>query len=345
MSNGRSVVCALDKGTTWGTAVSVNGSNKGILLTDSSGFHVAPEQLQDLSAGFAQLEYIDNGSLVVAPSLNMALRFEGQLMMLLAMVMGQDSISGAGPEYTHAMTLQNLSSVFGTLCLYDGVTVREIPSFKPTGFTIRGSAGGYMELEVNGIGDNVLYTGQTNTTLSSVTYKTNTLRIPFGIGQIMMNAESSGALSYSIDGVCPTSWEFSIQRQMEQDFTACGNTIGANASKTSEPVDGGHIETMLSLEFPEYTADDGFDDVVAGTTQKCQIILLGELISSAEYRVDIKLPSLKPVDAVADISGPGRIGNTLTFQALKAQSAPTGMTGITEPKLTITNTDSAGYLA
>lgn len=172
-------------------------------------------------------------------------------------------------------------------------------------------------MEVSGIGNDVLYTGQTNSTLASVTYRTKEQRIPFGACTIMMNDQSSGALSSSTDKICPVSFELSIQRQMEQDFTACGNTY-TQAGITQQPVDNGHIETTLTLELPEYTADDWLDDLDAGTVRKAQLTVTGDVITNFNRELDIYLPGLVPADAVADINGADRISNSLTFQAVKS---------------------------
>ena len=343
MSSGRDVIVAFKKASTWGTAVSVNSSNLGVLVSGASGFHAIPELVPDPSAGFAFHEYIEHGALNVAPSLTLPLRYDGQLWALVAAFMGDDSFTDSAPEYYHSMDLQQESAYFGTLCLYDGVTVREIPSFQVTGIVIRGSSGGFLEMEVSGIGNDVLYTGQTNSTLASVTYRTKEQRIPFGACTIMMNDQSSGALSSSTDKICPVSFELSIQRQMEQDFTACGNTY-TQAGITQQPVDNGHIETTLTLELPEYTADDWLDDLDAGTVRKAQLTVTGDVITNFNRELDIYLPGLVPADAVADINGADRISNSLTFQAVKAQSNPTGMT-TTVPRIYLINVDSADYLA
>jgi hypothetical protein len=50
--------------------------------------------------------------------------------------------------------------------------------------------------------------------------------------------------------------------------------------------------------------------------------------------------------SVAPVSGSGRIGHRVTFKCFEADSAPTGMTGVTKPvRLTIEDEDSAANLA
>ncbi|RMF65558.1 MAG: hypothetical protein D6743_07840, partial [Calditrichaeota bacterium] len=331
MAGGRSVICAYAKASTWGTAVSVNAAGNGVLLTDISGLIATPEQLPDESAGFAYLNYIDAGARQVQPTLRGWLRYTGALWRFIAHVIGSDVATlVSGSDYDHTMDVQDEANLFGTLAVYDGVQVREVPSFEPTGFTLRGEAGGMWEFEVRGIGDTVLVSGQTNTSLASVTYTTNTLRVPYGQRVCRMNDQSAAALG-SGDVIKPSSIEVVFDRAKNPDFLGVSAAGDGREWLSDNPEDSGMPELTVTLGFPKHNEVTYISDLGDETVKKMDITIQGPATASSNnYTLAMYFPALRVVDVTADISGPERIAKQVVLRGLQAQSAPSGMSGITK---------------
>lgn len=347
MSTGRQAKFAISKGTTWGTAVSVNSSDDAFFVENDSQFLAKPEPLADESQGFTYHEYIDAGNKVVQPTLDGFLRYEGAHWQMIAGVVGDDAVSTTGGSNTdHTMDVQSTTGLFYTLCKDDAViTTREIPSIKFSGFEISGESGQFWRYSVTGTGDDVLLSGQTNTSLGSATYTSKTLRVPFGATTFRINDESSGALDSS-DNLYPNSINISFQRQMVPEFLANAVAEGAGEFNSREPQEDGIPVLTLTVGFPEFTASTLLVDLGDETTKKCTVVSSGatDIGSGEVHTVTWSFPSLRVTNVDADGSGPSRIVKSVTMQGLAAQSAPTGMTGITDLfRLVVRNEFATAY--
>lgn len=326
MARGKDAIVALAKGTTWGTAVSVNASNAGLLCTDINAFIEIPDPLPDESAGYTYLEYVDAGNRKVEPVLSGWLRWANEHWKLLCQLIGDDAVTGAGP-YVHTMDVQAEQQLFSTLCYYDGVTVREIPSFMPNRFTLSGEGGQMWRFEMGGIGNRCLLSGQTNSSLGSVTYRTKEKRIPFGASQVRINNQSAGALGSS-DIIYPAQMSIAFTRAIGGEFVARAVAEGSGEWQSNQPEEGGLIVCEITMRFNEYT-ETGFPlDLLDEDFKKLDLTLTGPAISGGNYGLVMSFPALRVLNTDLNTSGPDRIPQTITLRACKAQAAPTGMTGI-----------------
>lgn len=344
MATTGSAIIAIDKATTWGTAVDVNGTGKGIYLKDTGNLVAVPEQLIDTSIGRIWPECVTQGKRQVDLNLVADLRFDSPLWEMIALCTGDDEVAAlGGGEYVHTMYVQNTADgLFHTLCVYDGSVVREIASFKVSGFTIKGSAAGIIELTVRGIGNNVIDTGQVNTTLSSVTITTNCLRVPFNV-ETYLNAQTGDAFD-SGDLVQASEFEFSFDRNLTPDFTTNGTLF-----ETAEPYEVGQPRVSLKLLFPKtpitnYTT--GLQDLANGTLRKAQLVITGPNTGvSNEYSITIQFPSLLVETVESPLVGDNQqIPQTITFLGLHTATAPTGMAGAFNPfRINLLNLNSVAY--
>lgn len=336
-------IIAVDKATTWGTAVDVNGAGKGIYLTSTGNLVAVPEQLIDDSIGRVFAECVDQGKRNAELALGAYGRFDGPLWEMIALCIGDDNVIDLGSgEYNHQMTVQTTNSgLFQTLAVYDGSVVREIPSFKMSGFTIKGSAANIVEITLRGIGNIVRDTGQVNTTLASVTITTPCGRIPFNV-QLYFDNENGAAFD-SGDLVQASEFEFSFDRNLTPDFTT-NNTL----YQTAEPYEIGQPKTEIKLLFPKtpvtnYTA--ALQDLQNGTRKRLQAIFYGPLISVSFYSLIIQCPSM----IVSNVESPlekdnQQIPQSITLMGLKTTTAPNDMPGLTNPfRLSLTNTNATAY--
>ena len=326
-----SVIVALAKASTWSSATSVNSANAGILLLDAPDFLSKPDAVPDESMGFFYKEYLDAGYRVVAPTLEGFLRFTNDHWKLFAQLIGDDSATIiSGTEYTHVLDMVDDPALFSTVCLYDGVTVREIPSYKPNGFTLN-QQDGFWKFQIRGIGDTVLVASQTNTTLGSVTYRTKTLRAAYGATTVRINDQSAAALD-STHNIYPRSMEIVFQRPHNPEHLAGAVADGSGEFLTLEPQQDGSPTLEITMELPEYTAVTYAEDLNDETVKKMTVAIDGPTAAASNsYSATLSFPALRVTDITYGM-GPGnrRIVETLKLEGLMAQAAPTGMTGITK---------------
>jgi hypothetical protein len=343
----------------WGTAISLTAAGHGLILNEAPDFLNKPEQLPDEAMGFEYKEYIDAGNKIITPAPNMDLRYDGALWRMVAQAIGGDSsataTSGAsGTLYNHTMdvTAEN-AGLFGTFCVFDGITVREIPSFKPSGFTLSGESGGFWLLTVRGMGDDCLLSGQTNSGsaagvngIIAATATSKVLRVPYGATAFRINDQSGGALA-SGDVLYPNSINFEFDRDMRPNFLANNVADGSgNEWSTLEPDEDGVPTGILTVTFPKYTAVTHLEDLGDETVKKADITIQGPTPTGygGDYDITISLPALRIVDVTPDPSGSTKIIQSITCEMLKAQTAPTGMTGITNMfRMVVANLSSEDF--
>ncbi len=343
MATTGSGIVAIDKAAVWGTAVDVNGPGKGVYLKNTGVLVATPEELPEEAIGFVFQEYIDNGKKNVALELQADLRFASALWEMICLCIGDDAVAAAGSDFNHVMDLQTtMDGKFHTLAVYDGSVVREVPSFKVSGFTIKGSAAAIVQVTIRGIGNNVIDAGQVNTSLASVTYTTKILRVPFQV-QVRINDQVSSALGAG-HVVQADDIEISFDRNLTPDFTT-----NSTLYQTAEPYEVGQPQCKVTLNFPKTPItnyNSGIADLNAGTMKKMDVIFTGPITGNGNnYKITMEFPNVKVSNVESALEGNNQqIPQKITLTPLKAQSAPTGMTGITSPfRLTLLNTTSAAY--
>ena len=328
---GREILIGLKKAATWRTAVAA-GANDGILILSES-FKQTIEHLNDDSAGLAFIQRTDKGKIDAGGSLEAYMRYEG-LDVLLALIMGTagaPTVQGVTAAYINSYVMaDNLAGLFATLSmLKKSDKVFEFPSVKLNKFSLSGESNAPVKLTVDGIANKLELASAVNTagTLASLTYPDKGNRIIMNKdAHFWLGDESDAALS-TTDVIYPSGFELSFPRPMEADLTVGNEDV-------DEPVGEGFPEVTLTLNFPRYNDANHthFTDWEALTRKKMEIYFKGALIESTYYyEFKISLPNLKVMDPDAAISGPGKIPVSLSFKVLGTDTAPTGMTGITQP--------------
>lgn len=344
MATTGSGIIAIKKGVKWATAVALNAAGRGIYLKDTGNMVASPEQLIDTAIGRIWAECVTQGKRQVNLTMAADLRFDSPLWEMIALCTGDDDNAAlGGGEYVHTMYVQNtMNGLFHTLCVYDGSVVREIASFKVSGFTIKGSAAGIVELTIRGIGNNVIDTGQVNTTLNLVTVVPDCLRVPFNV-ETYINDQSGDALD-SGDLVQASEFEFSFDRNLTPDFTTNGTLF-----ETAEPYEVGQPKVSLKLLFPKtpvtnYTA--GLQNLANGTLKKAQLIIYGPDTGIANpYSITIQFPSLLVENIESPLQGDNQqIPQNITFMGLHTATAPTGMASSFNPfRMSLLNLNATAY--
>ena len=233
----------------------------------------------------------------------------------------------------------------------------EIPSIKPTGFTLRSRGDGFLEFVLRGMRNGIKFgDSQCENDVSefaNITYETTALRIPFSIGKFRINLNGGSALA---DGnkLRLSSFELNFDRKFVRDDSAFANTYTTNDFETLEPEeDNGNPEIILKIEeLNAYYAsiyrvnlDNVYGETISQSQWKSDITFEGGLASgSTNYKLLLEFPCLQTIEHIEAANKHDRIGAQTTFRAMRIAAAPTGMTGITKYlKLSLTNTRVAVY--
>lgn len=346
--SGREMVIALKKAQTWGTAVAC-GQGDGVLFT-SFALKQTIDNLKDKAFGIKKIISSDPGKVAVAGSPVADLRYEG-LDTLIALCMGTagaPTIQGAGPAYSYVYNLaDNITGLFATIAaLKKSDVVFEYPSCKIHGMKIAGKMNEALTITIDIMGDREVLDSVTNTptTMANVTYPDEGHRIIMNMNQscyVRINDASAGALS-SGDEIAISDFELSWAWAMEQIFST-------KSSGGAEPLDNEFPTCTLTLDLPQYNDENAqfFLDWDASTPKKIEIYFKGPLIADTYYyQMTMDFPNALITDADATPTNPGRIPAKLTFDCRGCATAPTGMSGITNPfQISGTNTRTISALA
>jgi hypothetical protein len=241
---------------------------------------------------------------------------------------------GTTTAYLHTFQLAtNLDGLYDTIAADKVVSIWELPSVKYTGFTLTLTADGLATFSVPAVASSVKITsGQVNTTLAAVTYRSKVLNV-FGTHiKVRANAASGGALSDS-DKIYPSQVTLTYARQMDGDFVFDGTGIQTEPSYTDVP------SMQLELTFPIYgtsaqqVANTYFTNALAETAMKADITMTSPQLAGTgfNYSITIEMPNLVVSDPQAPVNNPGKIPLTVTLAMIEAPTAPSGMSGLTKP--------------
>ena len=201
-------------------------------------------------------------------------------------------------------------------------------------------SGGLVKVTVDFKGDKLIDDSAIVTAMASVTTPDKHNRALFRQGVFRMNAQSGAALA-SGDIVKPKEFTLEIERVgMEDQYQAGSQQI-------IEPLETGKVQVKLTLPFNRMddVNDAYFADWIAETEKKADIIFTGALIEDTYYYYyKFQFPRLKLEDV--DYPDENIIPASIVLRGLEADTAPTGMTGITKPvQLDIMNKHTTDMLA
>lgn len=335
---------AAKKAAAWGTALAC-GADDGVLILPHSIKKDRSASVDD-SLGLYFARESAPGEIKVEGDIPVYLRYDG-LDLLLALAMG--ATGGApvqqGTTAAYAQTLslaEDLDGLFATFALNNNVNIDEYPSVKVTGFTLKGEVGKPLEVAFHTIASDRVTDSTVNTagTFANVTYFETANRVLMGQGVVRMNDRDGAALGAG-DEIYPSSFELALKRNMAGVYG-----VSSGFDHIDEPTNAGRPEVTLKLDFPRYTAATYFGDWDAGTPKKLDMVFTGGLIEDTYYRTfRLQMPHL----AYASVGLPieqGILKHPVEFNALAADTAPLGMTGITRPfQVDVVNRQSADILA
>ncbi len=350
-------------GATWGTAADIATASSADafgLVHGRVALSTARGEFRTNDVGFSnKLEEIVKLEQTIDVTFTCDLSYHGNYLGIMAYVMNNignasETTSSQG-DYSHEMKLSDSNnSRFFTMAFLAGEddNAIEIPSVKFHSFTINHDVNGVGTFTAQGIADDVVIQADTpqNTVAEFSSFPDYPTYQPCVLGgsshYFRQNANSGGALSGSEDMEI-LGYTLSVSRPLEREFTL----RGASTPYTAEPKQLGY--TIGSLEVRYARVEDSVIDILNTwddeTKQKMEIFFDGDQINSGVNT------SLKLQFPYAEIAGamPGgfdlpnnntRMRPVVSYNLLKASSAPSGMTGVTDYlAVTTINERSANY--
>lgn len=347
-----------DKGSVWGTAVSLSGAVgihgrincpavRNVFNTTDVGFGLRRKFTTKLD------ENVD-------VTLTCDFFYGSHATMLIAMVLGSDvetETTTDEDDWAHVMdNKEKNEGLFTTLVWSYGSAsgeVVEIPSVKWHTLKLTLPVNGVAQLEVQGIGDRVILSGHTNTrsTLNGLTYagysdSDNRYMAVGRNGHYFRINDFSGDALDSGDELYVESMEYQISRPLQRAKPMRGEL----SRYTIEPGQLDPSTETLTIQLSE--VDKSVFDVLGkwdlDTQMKAEIYLAGSTIGAGVARsLKLQLPKLGWPGEMPDVSLPNNntpIQPTIVLEALSATSAPTGMTGVTDTRIIAIDERDTGYL-
>ncbi len=336
MSNGAELRYGFKIGSVWNTPV-VLGAGNGFLGLDL-GLKADATNIKDDSRGQLFAADATAGEVKCEGSVPAYLRYNDRVVLsMIAMVMGTAAApsvhAGGTLSYDHILkvALKN-DGLFGTLCGMPGsLGVESIPSWKPNKVVFKWATGKPCEVNISGPGVDVVLDGtNTTTTFNNVTILERANRLYTAQSQLWLNAQSGGALSAS-DKVDYASLELTFERKQKGIY---GTYVSADTNPRDlidEPTGDGMFEASLKIDQGRTKTLTPRADLKNNISKKAAIVCTGPIIEGGiPYTITFEMPHLKPT-SYENPYGSGIIANSRTFDVLGAETAPTGMTGNTDP--------------
>jgi hypothetical protein len=335
---GREVKIAFDKyGTnSWGVAASVT---KGMYFSSDGGIKYNPMIVEDDAFGQYFMKQSDVGNITpTAPQLAANARYNDYSYIWDALAMGSpnavtisSSVSGQVTSWKHIIDLAaNLDGIGVTLAIDKVQYVEEVTSAKVHGFTFEDGENGVMRetWKITGNTTTNISSTNINSTVAGATFPTLANRIFKRQGVFRMNAQSGGSLVVA-DAVPAESIKFSYERTMDAPHVYGQDYV-------IEPADGGGFPSFeLEVTYPRMTtiaANSLYAGLRTAQAWKADWTFTGALINSTDtYKALFQFPYIQVVEFEAPVSGANQVKPKAKFKARLADSAPTGMTGVTNP--------------
>lgn len=253
--SGHQAIVGFRKAAAWHTALALGAGHRAYILSDGITGSQTVEKLLDNSLGQTFLRDVETGRINLPGTLEMFNRYDGRTPEWIAAVIGADSevdAGGAGDATDHTQTFQatNIGIFYTYATRFSDNRIIEVPSFKPTGFTLAGSKGNPITLTVRGIGDLPIFAlaSQVNTlasmaaiTLDEDAERTRIIAKP-GTGFTFEYAAFAGTLA----AIGIEAFTLTVDRVQTGDFLDNDATAGVDEPCTNE-----HATGTLQITLPK----------------------------------------------------------------------------------------------
>lgn len=320
---------AIALASTWGTAVAP-GALDGVYFQSFDSFDKEMNETPDMGAGMGIEQNSEQGNdnpvapnFVVWPYEN-----DRASMLILAVFMGSDVISGVADPYTHKMQMQPISGKFVTIVGEEGTEIKTIPTAVIQSLTVAPNANGIIEFRGQFKGNTVDVSGS----VAAVTYKADDLAFLFKNLVLRINDQSGAALS-GTDAIDISDFSITGSRPSDEVFVTGATTIAF-------PQEGEFPSLMLEFKIPHKSAVSNqlYTDWINKTLKKIDMTFSG---SGATRELLANWPQAK----IEYITNPhdNVISTTVRLRLQKASAPPTGMT-TNVPEFVWQNDEAASML-
>jgi len=323
----------------WSVATSVT---YGVYFQSDGGLRPQPVYIDDPSFGQMFTGPADPGDFsAVDVTLPGQLYYDHFTYRLEALAMGSPAattvVSSVAANslvaYQHVIDLApNTNGRAITFCMDKVQLVEELRSAKVVGFNLSVGDGGIMNESFHLVGDYVHEASAINTrstVTTSAVFPALANRVARRHGTFRMNAQGI-AVSLTAADALPTPTEITLTYDRAQDTA---NVFGQQG--IIEPADNAAPTVELAMTFARSNSTEinsVYRAAIAGTAFKGDLTFLGGYINSTTQRTYLfQFPYLEPREPAMPVSGGENVRPTLRFVCKKASTAPTGMTGITNP--------------
>lgn len=352
--NGAAAV-AFEQGSTWNTPVAV-GANDGLRIL-SENITGGAGALERQTIGLPWGDKPDAGPEMWRGVITGDLFYNGNCGKFLSYVFGTSGSPtqtppSTGTTYLHVCDVANSLAKFFTLVLARRAQVggstkwHEYKSAMMLRVRIFGSGNGRVSWEVEVIASALDRDSSTNTTTETdaVTVPTILGAVRFADGLFRINAQGGSALSSTTDDLGIAGFEFEIMRPLSADFLADGTGVLAL------PAEENVCDARLRVDLRSYDADTWIAAWPAGTEYKADLKFTGTgkaPTDGSDPYFQLQFPRLVvATQPQANLAGRGRVGHRVDFKCLVASSAPSGMSGVTQPvRLNVLDSTSGAYLS
>lgn len=333
------------KAVTWRTEIAL-GANYGLNCKAISGFNPSRDLL---TAQEVDSPLPFSGALNVYKAQDFTITSDmlyspGTLGTLIALLFGTAGSPATIDTSAKAHTFQwaNACSGFASVAVEMPGIIFSCPSALPIEWSLKSSAGGFVQSELKMRGNKIIDNSAVNTLtqMDALTYDERINHIKYEVQNVKMNAQSAGdvtgATAFEVTNV-----EVSYKRTGHDGVAVSGY------SDINQPAEGGYPDIRIKLKWPHMDANNKtmLATAIAETTQKMLITYTHNVLAGASteyYSMKLFFPRLRML--CPEASWEEIVNYGVEFIAEEASAAPTGMT-YTRPYVVLTNKRTTDYLA
>jgi hypothetical protein len=242
----------------------------------------------------------------------------------------QGNLSAGIAERTYTLA-DTLEGIYGTGCIWNGMSMEELTSCKVAGMTIKGGTGKPVEVTFDLLANDKSLSSAVNTATTTWTVPESANRVMTNHLVSRMNTAAGDALD-SADAIRFASWELAIKRPLKGVYG-----VGSTDNQVDEPSNDGQVEVTFKGTLPRFETAAHLTAWEAGTDMKMDMTFTGALLGGTTYRtIFIELPKLRYTLAEAPIKD-GILEHQLEFSCMQPSAAPTGMTATKPVQIKVVN--------
>jgi len=345
---GKETLVGLKMATTYGTPVAVDR----LIACDAFNQSRNVEKLMRSPLGLNKLfdSNITQGRASPTVGGTTKIGFQNNVEFMLAQFFGKSSTPAeqnvGENDYLTRLTFNNVAPILNakylTMAMKDtSTTTLEFPAVAMDSMTITIVPNNYISMDFTGIANTRNLSSATNTTtvMNALSAPAENEIVVRETDEFLINAQASGALT--------TATDRKVIEQCVITFTKPQESIPLikGSAGNGEPTSTGNYTCTLTVTYNTLEDHTWFTAAESGTEYKAGFTFEGSQIGAGDnYGFRLYFPRLQIVDDPEyTATTPGNNKHIVTYTAMPATSAPTGMNDV-HPYVEYTNTISSAYI-